>query len=59
MSLFKRVCVEWTPELDDELMEHIAKGRSFRQTGDFMGLGHDQVSSRFYRLSKKYGWQAK
>lgn len=63
MTAHKRIAraakVAWTEDRDAELMENIARDRSFTQTAKMMGLNTDQISGRFKRLRDAMGWQAK
>ncbi len=53
-----RTEIRWTDDLDAQLMDHIADGKSFIATAELMGLSKDQTGSRFAALRRKMGWQA-
>lgn len=42
--------IEWTPDLDSQLREHVAQGKTIRSLAEAWGVNHGHVSRRAKRL---------
>ena len=43
----------WTPELDKQLLKHLARGLSHADVAKLLGVSRNTVCGRVYRLKKK------